>query len=60
MVHLGGWPADMRSICKLAKEYNLYVIEDCAQAHGAKIKIDNDYKSGSLVIFQHGVFAKIK
>ena len=45
VVHLGGWPADMRSICKLAKEYNLYVIEDCAQAHGAKIKIDNDYKS---------------
>ena len=45
VVHLGGWPADMSSICELAKKYNLYVIEDCAQAHGAKIKIDNDYKS---------------
>tara|TARA_B100000579_G_C22843862_1_gene863211 strand:+ start:1973 stop:3145 length:1173 start_codon:yes stop_codon:yes gene_type:complete len=36
-VHLGGWPADMVKINELAKEYNLYVIEDCAQAHGAQI-----------------------
>ena len=37
VVHLGGWPADMQSICLLAKKYNLKVIEDCSQAHGAKI-----------------------
>ena len=37
VVHLGGWPADMLSICELAEAYNLFVIEDCAQAHGAKI-----------------------
>ncbi len=37
VVHLGGWPADMESICALANEYNLLVVEDCAQAHGAKI-----------------------
>lgn len=37
IVHLGGWPADMISICDLAKSYNLKVIEDCAQAHGASI-----------------------
>ena len=37
IVHLGGWPADMESICDLAKSYNLKVIEDCAQAHGASI-----------------------
>ncbi len=37
VVHLGGWPAKMEEICKLAKEYNLSVIEDCSQAHGAKI-----------------------
>ena len=36
-VHLGGWPADMHKINAIAKEYNLYVIEDCAQAHGAQI-----------------------
>ena len=37
VVHLAGWPADMERICKLAKEYNLKIIEDCSQAHGAKI-----------------------
>jgi dTDP-4-amino-4,6-dideoxygalactose transaminase len=34
-VHLYGHPADMKSIMGLARSYNLYVIEDCAQAHGA-------------------------
>ena len=28
VVHVGGWPADMISICKLAKKYELPVIED--------------------------------
>ncbi len=37
VVHLGGYPCDMPSIMKLAKEHKLFVIEDCAQAHGAKI-----------------------
>ena len=37
VVHLGGYPADMPAICDLAKSYNLYVVEDCAQAHGALI-----------------------
>ena len=36
-VHLGGWPADMPGIMKLANEHGLKVIEDCAQAHGAAI-----------------------
>ena len=44
VVHLGGWPADMTSICDLAKAHNLSVIEDCAQAHGASILIDNVWK----------------
>lgn len=35
-VHLAGWPCEMDSILKLAKEYDLKVIEDCAQAHGAE------------------------
>ena len=34
-VHLAGWPCDMDSIMALAVERDLYVIEDCAQAHGA-------------------------
>lgn len=37
VVHLGGWPADMPAICDLARSHGLAVIEDCAQAHGARI-----------------------
>lgn len=35
VVHLAGWPCDMDPIMQLAREHNLIVIEDCAQAHGA-------------------------
>jgi hypothetical protein len=38
VVHLAGWPCDMDPIMDLAHEYDLKVIEDCAQAHGAKYK----------------------
>lgn len=37
-VHLFGAPADMDSIMKVAKKHNLRVIEDCAQAPGARYK----------------------
>jgi len=37
-VHLGGWPCEMDDIMALAKANDLFVIEDCAQAHGAKYK----------------------
>jgi len=37
-VHLAGWPCDMDSIMTLAEEKGFFVIEDCAQAHGAKYK----------------------
>ena len=37
-MHLAGWPCDMDPIMQLADQYNLFVIEDCAQAHGAKYK----------------------
>lgn len=37
-VHLYGQPADMDVVMAIAKEYDLYVIEDCAQAHGALYK----------------------
>lgn len=38
VVHLAGMPADMDPIMELSKKHNFYVIEDCAQAHGAKYK----------------------
>ena len=37
-VHLAGYPCEMNRIMKIAKEYKLSVIEDCAQAHGAKYR----------------------
>jgi dTDP-4-amino-4,6-dideoxygalactose transaminase len=37
-VHLAGWPCKMDEIMSLAKEFDLHVVEDCAQAHGAKYK----------------------
>lgn len=36
VVHLGGWPADMTGIMELARQHDIAVIEDCAQAHGAE------------------------
>ena len=37
-VHLGGYPCDMDPIMDLANKHGLKVIEDCAQAHGARYK----------------------
>lgn len=34
-VHLAGWPCEMDGLMALADQHGLYVIEDCAQAHGA-------------------------
>ncbi len=37
-VHLYGHPCDMDELAKIAKEHDLFIIEDCAQAHGAEYK----------------------
>jgi dTDP-4-amino-4,6-dideoxygalactose transaminase len=47
VVHLGGMPCDMDPIMELAQQYGIHVIEDCAQAHGAR------YKGRSIGTFGH-------
>jgi len=37
-VHLYGHPCEMDEICKIADEYKLFLIEDCAEAFGSKYK----------------------
>ena len=46
-VHLAGWPCEMDEIMELANQFDLFVIEDCAQAHGAK------YKGKSVGVIGH-------
>lgn len=51
IVHIFGHPADMDAIMDIAKEFNLYVIEDCAQAPMAKYKGRYVGTIGDLGIF---------
>lgn len=45
VVHLFGHPVDMKPVNEIARKHNLYVIEDCAEAHGAEY---NGEKVGGL------------
>jgi dTDP-4-amino-4,6-dideoxygalactose transaminase len=38
VVHLAGWPCEMDAIVALCREHKLRLIEDCAQAHGARYR----------------------
>lgn len=44
-VHLGGWPCDVDGMMALAEPHGIKIIEDCAQAHGARI---GDRSVGSI------------
>jgi dTDP-4-amino-4,6-dideoxygalactose transaminase len=43
-VHLYGLPADMEAISTIARQYQLKVIEDACQAHGAGIQVDQGWR----------------
>ena len=51
VVHLGGWPCDMDEILTFSKNHNLFVIEDCAQAHGARYKGKHVGSFGDIAAF---------
>lgn len=50
-VHLAGWPCDMEPILELARQRDLRVIEDCAQAHGARYRGRHVGSLGDLGVF---------
>jgi len=51
VVHLMGKPAEMEKINEIAKKYNLWVIEDAAEAHGGKYKGKNLGTIGNIGAF---------
>jgi len=51
VVHLYGQPADMDAIMAIAKEFDLWVIEDCAQAHLAEYKGQQVGTIGDIATF---------
>ncbi|HOV90583.1 MAG TPA: DegT/DnrJ/EryC1/StrS family aminotransferase [Syntrophorhabdaceae bacterium] len=50
-VHLMGKPADMDRISEIAKKHNLYIIEDAAEAHGARYKDENIGTLGDMAAY---------
>ncbi|MBI5560221.1 MAG: DegT/DnrJ/EryC1/StrS family aminotransferase [Deltaproteobacteria bacterium] len=50
-VHLMGKPADMDRVMEIAKRFNLYVIEDAAEAHGAEYKGKNVGTIGDMAAY---------
>lgn len=51
LVHLAGWPCDMAPILELAKQHDIRVIEDCAQAHGATYEQHPIGSFGDVAVF---------
>jgi dTDP-4-amino-4,6-dideoxygalactose transaminase len=53
VVHLYGKPCDMDPILELCRRHNLYLIEDCAQAHGAEYKGKKVGSFGDMAAFSY-------
>lgn len=50
-VHIYGQPANLNEICNIAKKNGIYVIEDCAQAHGAEYQENKVGSFGDAACF---------
>jgi dTDP-4-amino-4,6-dideoxygalactose transaminase len=50
-VHLHGFPVDMLRLMAIAKHHHLAVVEDCAQAHGARVAERTVGAFGDLAVF---------
>jgi len=48
-VHLYGLPVDIQTLMQIAKEYALPVVEDACQAHGARYKVNGEWKRSGTV-----------
>ena len=51
VVHLFGHPVDMDPVLKIAKKYNLKIIEDCAESHGVEYKGKKVGSIGDIAAF---------
>ncbi len=60
VVHQFGIPADMDAIMSIAREHDLKVIEDCAQAWGAKFKGKHVGTFGDIGVFSFNVHKTIQ
>tara|TARA_B100000963_G_C22618831_1_gene668787 strand:- start:385 stop:1563 length:1179 start_codon:yes stop_codon:yes gene_type:complete len=50
-VHLNGTPCNMNEIVKIKKKYNLYLVEDCSQSHGASFMNKKLGSFGDISVF---------
>jgi len=50
-VNLGGWPCDLKKFTSFCRQNNLFLIEDCAQAHGAELEGKKVGSFGDCAIF---------
>lgn len=50
-VHLNGWACELDELIKIKKKHNLFLIEDCSQAHGAKYKDRHVGTFGDIAIW---------
>jgi len=50
-VNLGGWPCDLKNIATFCRQNRLFLIEDCAQAHGAAFEGKKAGSFGDCAVF---------